>query len=144
MKKQPHSEPESQATFNQSSAGRIQATLNFQLPEAEELLELALQAQRWRGVVQDLATVLLTWLREAKTPPEAHAYRSVNMLLRDFLAETELTLETHEQLRSIRAERRMRHAKYFHAEIEAATSTWRDLMKSGGPPDPDDHLAEEH
>jgi len=111
--------------------GKIQGMLTFQLPEAAELLELAIQAQRWRGVVHDVAMLLFRWRVEAKNADEARAYHSVNMIMRDYLADAGLTLQTHEQLERFEKQRREEHVKFMNISFKKANDTWRDLMKSG-------------
>lgn len=109
----------------------VEATLTFQLPEAEELLELAIQARRWRDVIQDIVMDITTWKHEAKNPEECRAFHSVTMMLRDRLADEGLTLQTHEQLQSSREERRKRRSQYWNSLFKKANENWRDIMKAG-------------
>ena len=110
--------------------GKYLATLTFELPEAEEFLELAVQARKWRQLVHDLTLALMSWRDTARTPQEASAYRSVNLVLRDRLADAGLTIYTWEQQENFHRQKVEDYAKHLDALLEKGNAAWRDLMKT--------------
>jgi len=106
----------------------IKAAITFELPEAEEFLELAVQSRKWRQVVQDLALIICEWRDMARTSAEADAYKSVNLILRDYLAESGLTLYPREHLAQMRDERQERYRKHVGELFRKGPERWRDIM----------------
>lgn len=124
IKPGPQSEPREQ------SRRRFQASLTFDLPDSEEWLELAIQARKWRQLVHDIALQVMSWRDTAKSPEEASAYRSVNLILRDYLADFGLTIYTREQQEKFHQDNVERYAKHLDALIKKGGAAWRESMES--------------
>lgn len=121
----------------ESRPGPVHATLTFELPAAEEMLESAVQARKWKQVVKDLTLIVCEWRDTARTPAEGNAFRSVNLILRDYLADAGLTLYPREQLDQMRDERLEQYRKHLDTLFNEATARWRNMMGKL-PEDPED------
>lgn len=129
MKDKSTDKPTSNLKPVKPASGNLHATLTFDLPEDEELLELAIQGRKWRQVVQDIVLFAMQWREEARTLEERNAFRSVNLMLRDYLAELGLSLYTREQQEKMHQDHLKAYAKYWDARVEEANADWRNLMR---------------
>ena len=128
MNKKANNQPSSQPDPSKPLSSKVHATLTFELPEAEEILELSVQSRKWRQVVKDLTLIVCEWRDTARTPELANAYRSVNLILRDYLAESGLTLYPREHLDQMRDERLERYRKHLDVLFTEADAKWREMM----------------
>ena len=125
MKKKSKSKRSSKSELQKPYSGKIKATLTFELPEAEEFLELTIQAWKWRQAVGDFMLFLMRWRDAAKTSEEKGAFRSAKLMLRDHLAEMGLSLHT----RGVQEKIHQENIKLYSKHIDALIKKGKKLME---------------
>jgi hypothetical protein len=93
-------------------ASAIQATLTFELPAAEEFLELAVQSRKWRQLVRDFSQTLSAWGTTHSDPQRREFYREVHGFLREYLTNAGLGITEPEWLEECRERSKK---EYFQA-----------------------------
>lgn len=111
----------------EQSAGKVQVSLNCELPDAEEFLELALQARKWRLLVQDLILLLTRWRDTATNAHERPAYENVLSMLRYNLGALGLTTHTHVQQEKFHRQNLKEYSRYLDVMIEKGKAFERDM-----------------
>lgn len=94
-----------------STGSSIQATLTFELPEAEEFLELAVQSRKWRQLVRDFSQTLSA---RSKTHPDSQTrdlYRHLHYTLREYLTNAGLGITEPEWLEQCREKEKQDYFK---------------------------------